>query len=411
MNTIEVDGLWKAYRLGIHRPGTQRIVDAVREAISRAWQGPPQNDSFWALQSVDLKVASGEALAVIGRNGAGKSTLLKILSRITPPTRGSVRYRGRLASLLEIGAGFHGELTGRENVYLNGSILGMRRSEIDRAFDDIVEFSGVERFIDTPVKHYSSGMHMRLAFSVAAHLEGEILLVDEVLAVGDVEFQRKCLRRMGAVTGAGRTVVFVSHDLAAVQRLCSRAVLLDEGRVVCTGDTATVVGTYLAADETSQGEAWSLPAAPADSSSTLLQLVLEGDDGRPRHLFRLFEAWTVRITFQVRRTTRHFMCAFGLVSPHAGPIATQWSHPQDLGPGMYEARYRWESPSLAAGHYVFALGLSSYERPVHFLEDQGHLIVSEVSAATGPVRARSGILLLREELRVTHVGDVQTTDT
>jgi len=409
MNSITVEGVWKDYRLGIQRAGTQRLGEALRQALFTPSRRRHE-DRIWALREIDFSVAQGEALGVIGRNGAGKSTLLKILSRVTPPTRGRLRYRGRLASLLEIGAGFHGELTGRENIYLNGAILGMRRSEIARDFDNIVAFSGVERFIDTPVKHYSSGMYMRLAFSVAAHLEGEILLVDEVLAVGDVEFQHKCLRRMGAVAGAGRTVVFVSHDLTAVQRLCSRAVLLDQGRIVCAGDTAKVVATYLSAGEPNSGQAWSLPAAPAESSASLLRLSLEDDDGRPRHVFRLFEAWTLRLSFEVRRTTRHFMCAFGLISPHAGAIATQWSKPRDVEPGLYEARYRWEAPALAAGHYVFALGLSTYERPIHFLEDQCRLTVSEATAAEDVVRGSgSGIVLLREDLEVRQVADLQLT--
>lgn len=202
-------------------------------------------EEFWALKDVSFDVQPGEIVGVIGRNGAGKSTLLKILSQITAPTLGEIRIRGRVSSLLEVGTGFHPELTGRENIFLNGAILGMSRAEIRQNLDAIVDFSGVERFIDTPVKRYSSGMYVRLAFSVAAHLEPEILIIDEVLAVGDVEFQRKCLGRMKDVAGDGRTVVFVSHNLAAVKRLCPKSTLLSEGRLMFWGDTDEALRTYM----------------------------------------------------------------------------------------------------------------------------------------------------------------------
>jgi lipopolysaccharide transport system ATP-binding protein len=206
----------------------------------------PRNGHFWALQDVSFDVQSGEAIGIIGRNGAGKSTILKILSRITKPTTGRVDLYGRVGSLLEVGTGFHSELTGRENIYLNGAILGMRRAEITRKFDEIVAFAEVPEFIDTQVKHYSSGMYMRLAFAVAAHLDTEILLVDEVLAVGDAAFQKKCLGKMSDVTKAGRTVLFVSHDLTAIQALCTRAIRLSGGRISGMGPVADEVASYLA---------------------------------------------------------------------------------------------------------------------------------------------------------------------
>ena len=210
------------------------------------------SETFWALQDVDLEVKRGEVLGLIGRNGAGKSTLLKVLSRITPPTTGRVELFGRIGSLLEVGTGFHPELTGRENIYLNGSILGMKKPEIDRQFDDIVEFAGVERFLDTPVKRYSSGMYVRLAFAVAAHLETEILLIDEVLAVGDQDFQEKCIGKMHDVSTQGRTVIVVSHNLASVRQLAERCVLLDQGTVSIAGDVDEVLRAY----EGIADEAW-----------------------------------------------------------------------------------------------------------------------------------------------------------
>lgn len=240
---IEIEGLWKKYRLGETQPYVL-LRDVLMNPFGKKG-GKKDVDEFWALRDINLKVKEGEVLGVIGRNGSGKSTLLKILSRITPPTKGEIRLRGRVASLLEVGTGFSPELTGRENVFLNGSILGMSREEIKRKFDEIVDFSGVEKFIDTPVKRYSSGMYVRLAFAVAAHLESEILIVDEVLAVGDAEFQKKCLGKMNSVARSGRTVLFVSHNMAAVNQLCDTAALLQDGKKVSSGETGVVVNRYL----------------------------------------------------------------------------------------------------------------------------------------------------------------------
>jgi lipopolysaccharide transport system ATP-binding protein len=249
---IETEKLGKKYRLR-HMESSQGYV-TLREAIvyglkriARPVRSPSAaSEDFWAVNDLSFRVAQGETVAIIGRNGAGKSTLLKILSRITEPTVGRVRLKGRVSSLLEVGTGFHPELTGRENVYLNGAILGMTKKEVDRKFDAIVDFAGVEKFVDTPVKHFSSGMQVRLAFAVAAYLEPEILVIDEVLAVGDAVFQKKCLGKMQDVASDGRTVLFVSHDLAAVEKLCSRAILLDAGRCRADGPTAQTIAHYQA---------------------------------------------------------------------------------------------------------------------------------------------------------------------
>ena len=252
---IRIENLSKSYRIqhGAVRSGYRTLRESLTAAAACAaphdcrGKGNGSVEEFWALKDVNLEVQQGEVLGIIGRNGAGKSTLLKILSRITAPTTGRVELRGRVGSLLEVGTGFHPELTGRENVYLNGSILGMSRREIQKKFDEIVEFSGVEKFLDTPVKRYSSGMYVRLAFAVAAHLEPEILIVDEVLAVGDAEFQKKCLGKMGDVARGGRTVLFVSHNISAVKRICKSAALLSQGRVVALRETSEVVDLYLEA--------------------------------------------------------------------------------------------------------------------------------------------------------------------
>ena len=249
---IKVQNLGKMYRIGAQEKRPDNVWEAAKgtllsplDYLRRITRPPTEEETLWALKDVTFEVARGEVLGIIGRNGAGKTTLLKILSRITEPTKGQAMLHGRVGSLLEVGTGFHPELTGRENIYLNGAILGMTRAEIDRKFDEIVAFSGVERFIDTPVKRYSSGMYVRLAFSVAAHLEPEILLVDEVLAVGDASFRNKSLGKMGKVAREGRTVLFVSHNLAAVSRLCAQALLLDHGSVVTIDEASSAIQQYV----------------------------------------------------------------------------------------------------------------------------------------------------------------------
>jgi lipopolysaccharide transport system ATP-binding protein len=265
---ITISDISKCYQLGLRAEKYLTFRDALISAVKAPFKrlaglrgnGPIEGE-FWALKNVSFEVQRGEVVALIGRNGAGKSTLLKILSRIVEPTEGSARMRGRVASLLEVGTGFHPELTGRENIYLNGAILGMHKAEIDRKFDEIVAFAETEKFLDTPVKRYSSGMYVRLAFAVAAHLEPEILIVDEVLSVGDAEFQKKCLGRIQQVAqGDGRTVLFVSHNMGAVRQLCDRAVYLRDGKMVSIGPSADVVTEYLnSASETSENNLLSRP--------------------------------------------------------------------------------------------------------------------------------------------------------
>ncbi|KKP77938.1 MAG: ABC transporter related protein [candidate division WS6 bacterium GW2011_GWF1_35_23] len=253
-NAVEVENLSKRYTIG-QREKYLTLRDMMVKAVKvpgNLARGKKfaKKEEFWALKDVNFTVKEGEVVGIIGRNGAGKSTLLKILSRITEPTHGIIKLNGRVSSLLEVGTGFHPELTGRENIYLNGAIMGMKKREIEKKFDEIVEFSGVEKFLDMPVKRYSSGMQVRLAFSVAAHLEPDILIIDEVLAVGDAEFQKKCLGKMDEVTKeAGRTILFVSHDMGAVQRLCKKTILLEEGKIVMYDETEKVINRYLSKNE------------------------------------------------------------------------------------------------------------------------------------------------------------------
>lgn len=310
---IEVEDIGKKYHIG----GLQAKYQTFRETLTSAVKAPVRrardllrgqstgaadlHEEIWALKDVSFTVKHGEVVGLIGRNGAGKSTLLKVLSRITEPTEGIARIHGRVGSLLEVGTGFHPELTGRENVYLNGAILGMKRFEIDRAFDEIVAFAEVEKFIDTPVKHYSSGMRVRLAFAVAAHLDPEILLVDEVLSVGDARFQRKCLNKMEDVSHGGRTVIFVSHNMASVTRLCPRAILLEQGQVVADGLSHKVVASYMQSGlGTTAAREWTDPrTAPGGSIARLRGVSVRGTSGEPADAIDIRFPFTVEMAYDV----------------------------------------------------------------------------------------------------------------
>jgi len=310
---IRVEGLSKRFCIGERQPAYRTLRDSLTDALAtpfrRAWKlfnrrssdAEGSKETIWALKDVSFQVKHGEILGVIGRNGAGKSTLLKILSRITPPTGGFAEIRGRVGSLLEVGTGFHPELSGRENIYLNSAILGMKRAEIGRKFDEIIAFAEVEKFIDTPVKHYSSGMYLRLAFSVAAHLEPEILIVDEVLAVGDASFQKKCLNKMEDVRKHGRTVLFVSHNLPAVTRLCGRAVLLEEGTVLQDGPSHQVVGNYLSSGlATTAAREWPDPSrAPGNHIVRMRAIRVHTEDGETTDVVDIRKPVAIEMEYEV----------------------------------------------------------------------------------------------------------------
>jgi lipopolysaccharide transport system ATP-binding protein len=305
-STIRVENLGKLYHIGVagKRHDTLRdlLMDGLRAPLGwfqRNGRSTSRDSTIWALQDVSFEVGYGEVLGVIGRNGAGKSTLLKILSRITEPTEGRAEILGRVGSLLEVGTGFHPELTGRENIYLNGAILGMRRSEIDRKFDEIVAFAEIDKFLDTPVKRYSSGMYVRLAFAVAAHLEPEVLLVDEVLAVGDAAFQKKCLGKMGDVAKEGRTVLFVSHNLVAMQTLCGRAIWLNDGKIVGAGQTSQVISDYLQTSFSALTEqVWNDPAtAPGNDRVRLRRVCVRPEDGPASDMITMSTPLAIEVEF------------------------------------------------------------------------------------------------------------------
>ncbi|MBD3305828.1 ATP-binding cassette domain-containing protein [candidate division KSB3 bacterium] len=326
---ISVENLGKRYRIG----QAERRPENLREALTfyasspfRYLQSrlrePGVDEIIWALKDVSFEVRHGEVLGIIGRNGAGKSTLLKILSRITEPTEGHAKVYGRIGSLLEVGTGFHPELTGRENIYLNGAILGMRRAEIDRRFDEIVDFSGVERFLDTPVKRYSSGMRVRLAFAVAAHLNPEILLVDEVLAVGDVAFQQKCLGKMEDVAlQEGRTVLFVSHNMGAIENLCQTCLYMEEGRVTSVGRTKEVIRRYLASIETQQSLLEQSQHRPGNGKIRLMNVHFLDNHNTVRTTFRVGETLKIEMTYKVYEPIPFPLFKVTIYSDKGTPIA------------------------------------------------------------------------------------------
>jgi lipopolysaccharide transport system ATP-binding protein len=364
---LRIENLWKQYRLGVlgqgslrqdlqswwaRRRGNEDLNSPINFGldVSEAPQG-----KIWALKDVSLNIKQGEVLGIIGRNGAGKSTLLKILSRVTAPTKGKVKIKGRVASLLEVGTGFHPELTGRENIFLNAAILGMTFTEINRKFDRIVDFSGVEQFIDTPVKRYSSGMYVRLAFAVAAHLEPEVLIVDEVLAVGDIQFQRKCLGKLEDIVQEGRTILFVSHGMSAIKRLCQRCILLEKGKVALDGEVNQVVNHYLNSGLERGNATACFPDIPS-SPFSLRRATLKNDQGVPTVLFNVDNQIFLQIDYVVRTTLHHSMILF-TVSRDGTYIFS--SHDTDLerefleerSPGEYSALVGLPAKFLTAGAY------------------------------------------------------------
>ncbi|RYE83565.1 MAG: ABC transporter ATP-binding protein, partial [Hyphomicrobiales bacterium] len=367
---ISVENLAKKYRIG---PGAEHrtLAEALSALARRVVTGPsdlPLRKEFWALRGVSFEVAPGETIGIVGANGAGKSTLLKILSRITEPTEGLVRYTGRIGSLLEVGTGFHPELTGRDNIYLCGAILGMRRGEIALQFDRIVDFAEIGEFIDIPVKRYSSGMYMRLAFAVAAHLDTDVLLVDEVLAVGDMKFQRKCLERMGEAARDGRTVVFVSHNLLAIQSLCTRALWIDHGLVAAEGRTGDVLAAYMreGAPSGTAHRTWGEAAADAPTGEGVrlrraAVLPLDGDPAKPLDIGRGF---ALEVDYASTREDALLGGAVALYNQdgalvfHAGPTVP----PQPCAPGCYRDRCVVPGDLLNDGTYRVTFELRDGDR-------------------------------------------------
>ena len=410
---IKAERVGKQYRLGADTAAYSTAREAVMDILKAPLRSLRRNGSvptIWALQDVTFEVQPGEIVGIIGRNGAGKSTLLKVLSRITEPTTGRVELYGRVASLLEVGTGFHPELTGRENIFLNGSILGMARKEIESKFDEIVAFAEIEKFIDTPVKRYSSGMYVRLAFAVAAHLQPEILLVDEVLAVGDMSFQKKCLGKMEEVATQGRTVLFVSHNMGSIGRLCRSGLLLDQGRVVFSGDITQTIGRYTQSSTSSNAEVSYV--RDQDKILQMLAAKLLDHSGKTATELDRNHPFSVSVDYQVRSRIEgaHLGVMLDRIDGtpvcYATDIDTAHEGIRDRKPGTYRAVVTFPGAILNAGVYQIRLGLArfggdvyDYREPFVFhLEDRGTF-----AALGAQGQQRPGILTLPLEWQTTEI--------
>jgi lipopolysaccharide transport system ATP-binding protein len=405
---IWAEGLGKQFHIG----ELQRSYKTFREVTVDAFLSPLRrmrrlvygqaagaadlDERFWALRDVGFQIRQGEVVGIIGRNGAGKSTLLKILSRITEPTTGFVEAHGRVGSLLEVGTGFHPELTGRENIYLNGAILGMRQIEIDRKFDDIVAFAEIDRFLDTPVKHYSTGMQTRLGFAVAAHLDPEILLVDEVLAVGDAAFQHKCLGKMQDVARGGRTVVFVSHNMGSVAQLCKRVIWLDQGRVRSTGDPSQVIEEYLSDSARPRSHWFSSSDGTHHRETQIISVRVLTASGEPTLCVPFDRDFKIEIAYQVNRPTRNLGVLCRVTDSRGIVVWSSWDtdstdwESRVREPGEYLSICHVPGKLLRPGRYLLTLAASAVHGRLDFHEDALSLEVSEVGWRMNP--GRTGVI-------------------
>jgi lipopolysaccharide transport system ATP-binding protein len=402
---ISVKNLSKQYVIGAAQ--TKFRYNMLRDVIVDTLSAPVQlvkalvgksdrraNKNFvWALDDVSFDLEEGKVLGIVGRNGAGKSTLLKILSRITDPTRGTVTVRGRVGSLLEVGTGFHPELTGRENIYMNGAILGMKRAEIDSKFDEIVDFSEVTQFIDTPVKRYSSGMYLRLAFAVAAHLEPEILVVDEVLAVGDAEFQRKCLGKMGDVAQQGRTVLFVSHNMSAILRLTNEAIVLNKGKLIMRAPTQQAVDFYLSSGQAEAGErTWEADEIPASAAPfTPVRLTVRDERGKVVDTIRSTEPITLEFEYRLNAPVTGLRVGVYLSTMRGEYVLTSFDTDEpglfekfsSRNPGNYISRAVLPADIFNEGRYSVGVNASSFGVRRYFMDENALAFNVDISGAPG----------------------------
>jgi lipopolysaccharide transport system ATP-binding protein len=402
---IHVDTLGKRYRIGARVQNTtmrERLTHAAKAPIR--WLGSNNTEShvgarnIWALRNVSFELHEGEVLGLIGKNGAGKSTLLKLLSRVAQPTEGRAEIYGRIGSLLEVGTGFHPELTGRENTYLNGAILGMNKKEIARKFDEIVAFAEVEDFIDTPIKHYSTGMQMRLAFAVAAHLEPQILLVDEVLAVGDMAFQKKCLGKMGEVARAGRTIVLVSHNLGAITRLCPRSIWIDGGSIKADGPSTAIASQYQLEGFTHRAR-WIRPASASQNDVFKFTCIgVKSETGTYTSLFNSDEAIIAEIEYEITQSLSGCQIGARIVNSE-GLVVFTTSDADTLGvsaaskdPGRYRAVFQIPVSLLAPGSYALTLGAHLPGRSVYDIADQAVMFEIAASNSLASLDGRLGVI-------------------
>ena len=395
MEVIRVENISKLYDLGQVGTGTiskdlNRWWASVRgkeDPYARMGQTNDRtkkankDDSVWALKDINFSINQGEVVGIIGRNGAGKSTLLKIISRITTPTTGEVKIKGRIASLLEVGTGFHPEMTGRENAFMNGTLLGMTRREVQSKLDQIIDFAGVELYIDTPVKRYSSGMQVRLAFAVAAFLEPEILIVDEVLAVGDAEFQKKAIGRMQEVSkGDGRTVLFVSHNMMSIKKLCNHCILLKNGLLERKGESSEIIDFYLSHNSKPEN-VWINPTSNKHLAGIIDRISIQNNREENSNAILLGDSWNVIVDLVVREPIKHFIIAVAIKSSEDFYIRTVYSEARFLEIGAYKIKIRFDDIVLASGSYLLSVGTSSLERRIEYFEGFMGISVSDVPSS------------------------------
>jgi len=409
----QLHGLSKRYRIGSLGPSYGRLTESLWNAMAKPFRSGSRTEEptryIWAVKNLDLEVHEGDVIGVVGRNGAGKTTLLKLLARITEPTEGYGELRGRVGSLLEVGTGFHPELTGRENVYLNGGVLGMRRREINRKFDEIVEFAEVSHFLDTPVKRYSSGMKVRLAFAVAASLEPEILIIDEVLTVGDAAFQKKCLGKMNEVAGSGRTVFFVSHNMGAVSELCTRAILMEKGHKLVDGSVGDVIERY---GELISAGGHNVELEPDPSRAcSIVGAELTDGAGSPTTSFDLEDEVRIKVRYVVLQHLRGLQITATLARNMIDVVHSfdtdQLDHIPDRSPGTYEAEYAIPPRFLKAGNYTVRLTAGTPEELMHDLEGVLSFEIEERSENThmkGYRKERPGHVISLGTWTTTRVG-------
>ena len=401
-----VENISKHYRLGVINTGT--LSRDIQSFIAKKLQVEDPNSSLisennlnvlsdkhnriWALKNINIEINKGQKVGIIGKNGSGKSTLLKIISRITAPSRGRVYVNGRIASLLEVGTGFHPELTGKENIYLNGSILGMTRIEIDKHLNKIIDFSGIDKFIDTPIKRYSSGMRVRLGFAVAVHLEMETLLIDEVLAVGDYNFQKRSIAKMNKSADEGKTILFVSHNMDAVRKLCDRVIVLDKGNIIYDGDTEEGIMEYLDVNN-KELSAKIILSNTNNSFGNATKISFFNSRNEEKAEMKLFEDWSVLLEFHIKQKLDSVVAAVGIFTSSGIGLVTYWSKPKNLVPGKYTVKFDCDL-RLKVTDLTFAIGLTSNDLSFYYEDGIGLVRIIEESMHDNPyVSKGSGLLL------------------
>jgi len=399
-SVIKVENLTKKFIISHESP--ERYV-SLRDVMAKKAKGiigkkqkkAVEKEEFYALRDLSFDIRQGDRVGIVGRNGAGKSTLLKVLSRITEPSNGRITIRGRVASLLEVGTGFHPELTGRENIFLNGAILGMTRAEIRRKFDEIVAFAEVEKFLDTPVKRYSSGMYVRLAFAVAAHLEPEILVVDEVLAVGDVQFQQKCIGKMQDVSkNEGRTVLFVSHNMQAIQDLCNKGILLSQGKLVEEGNINRIIETYIN-NNSHNSAVYEFKKPVTDIKAYASSLKISDLNNNLSAEIPFGKPWKITIDLIVNEPVQELVLGLGMLTIFGAPVRTVWQVPQKLERGHYQATFIEDTVLFSSGSYKLLVGLSERGQSLQYIDENILFNISDAvwEKSTTVVDTSNGILL------------------